>query len=77
MGAYLLRSLRAYPLQRVSLPPYLLGIRLWPAVGAGLVDAAIVRLVLVAKEVRGVGALRKGDGDVSKDSSLIQAAQRD
>lgn len=45
-------------LERVSLPSNLFGIRLGQAMGARLVDAAIVRLVRVSKEMRAVRTLQ-------------------
>lgn len=58
-----LRRLRAQALQRVALPPNLLRIELRAAgVRPFGVDGAVLRLVGVAEEPRGVGRLRKGDG---------------
>lgn len=54
---HVLRRLRTYPLQRVALPPYLLLIGLLAPVCAAAVDGAVLGLVLVGEELRGVGWL--------------------
>jgi hypothetical protein len=53
-----LRGLGTDALQRVPLAANLLGVGLGRRVRAGGVDAAIVRLVGIPKQMRGVGALQ-------------------
>jgi len=53
-----LGSLRTDTLESISLTSDLFGVWLGPAVGAGVVDAAVLRLVGISKEVRAVRLLQ-------------------